>query len=70
MSDTKKNLQQEKDNLVGSVKEAYGEATGDQEVELKGKIQRKKAEMNEKLTDAKNDVLGRVNDKIDNLERK
>lgn len=65
MTDANDRLNREKDRLLGGAKEIFGKATGDQETELKGKMQKKKAEAGDKISDAKNSVLGKINDAID-----
>lgn len=70
MTDAQDKMKREKDRVVGSAKEAYGDATGDQETELKGKVQKKMADVGEKVDKAKNDVLGKVNETIDKIDKK
>lgn len=64
-----------KDKVVGSVKEATGKVTENEELELKGKIQQGVGEAREaaddvadKARDVKDDVLDSVNKKIDETE--
>lgn len=65
MKDVKKELENIKDKIEGEVKENVGKATGDQELELEGKIKNKITEVKEKITEAKDDLLEKINDKID-----
>lgn len=59
-----------KDKAVGTVKEKVGQATNNEEMELKGKSQRLKGEAGEKIENAKEGVAGAVNDAVDKLENK
>lgn len=72
MSNTKGKIESTKDKLVGGVKETVGKATGNEKLELKGKIQSKKGELEGKATDfgdkvekIKEDIAGNINDAID-----
>ncbi|NLC55150.1 MAG: CsbD family protein [Erysipelothrix sp.] len=73
MSENK--LKELKDKVVGSVKEATGKVTDNEELELKGKLQKgvgKAREVAGDLTDkakeVKDDVLDAVNKKLDETE--
>lgn len=64
-----------KDKVVGSVKEATGKVTDNEELELKGKLQqgvgkaREAADdISDKVRDTKDDVVGSINKKIDETE--
>jgi uncharacterized protein YjbJ (UPF0337 family) len=59
-----------KDKIEGGVQENVGKATGNQEMELKGKVKTKVTKAKEKVSDMKEDVLEKVNDKIDEKDRK
>ena len=48
MSNAKGKIEATKDKLVGGVKEKVGKVTGNEKLELKGKIQHKKGELEEK----------------------
>ena len=68
-------LKEMKDKVVGSVKETTGKITDNEELELKGKMQKAKGEAREfagdvadKADDVKDNVLGSVNRKIDETE--
>lgn len=65
------------DKVVGEVKEAVGKVTGNEELELKGKLQSDKADAAEKIHEAKenlkkegNELLEKVNDKYDEVKDK
>lgn len=61
-------LENGKDKLVGKVKETTGKVTGNEELELKGKLQAMKADIGNKMEDMKEDVLEKVNDFIDKVK--
>ncbi|MBC3796906.1 CsbD family protein [Acetobacterium tundrae] len=72
MTDTKGKIESTKDKLVGGVKEAVGKVTNNEELELKGKIQSLKGELEgkavdvgDKLGEIKEDVAEKINDFID-----
>ena len=65
MSNSKGKLVNAKDKIVGEVKEAAGKVTGNEELELKGKIQSTKADVKKKAGDLKESVAEKVNDLID-----
>lgn len=73
MSENK--LKEMKDKVVGNVKEATGKLIDDEELELKGKVQKGVGEAREaagdvsdKLKDKKDDLVDSVNKKIDEAE--
>jgi len=68
MTDSKNILENTKDKVVGKTKEAVGKATGNQETELKGKLQYQKGAINDKVDGIKEKVAERVNDKLDENE--
>jgi uncharacterized protein YjbJ (UPF0337 family) len=77
MSNTKGKIEATKDKLVGGVKETVGKVTGNEELELKGKIQTKKGEIKEKAADLgdkldeiKEDIAGNINDAFDKNKKK
>lgn len=70
MADLKDKAENLKDKVKGETNEAVGKITGNEEQELKGKIQSKKADMNKKIDDTKDDVVDNVNDAIDEHDRK
>jgi len=72
MSNVKGKLEATKDKLMGGVKETVGKVTGNEKLELKGKIQTKKGELEEKATEfadqvekTTNDIAKNINDTID-----
>ncbi|PKM53285.1 MAG: CsbD family protein [Firmicutes bacterium HGW-Firmicutes-5] len=72
MTNTKGKIESTKDKLAGGVKETVGKATSNEELELKGKIQSKKGDLEGKATaagdkvdDLKEDIAGNINDAID-----
>ena len=76
MSDFKKKFNNAKDKFSGKTKEFTGKVTGNEQLELKGKIQISKADF-KKNTDIGNNIdkikenlAGRVNDKIDARKKK
>lgn len=70
MTDSKNKLQNAKDKIVGKTKEAVGNLTNDEELELKGKIQSSKSDLKEKAGDIKNNIAGKINDIIDKKKSK
>jgi len=74
MNKFKKEIINNKDKVVGEVKENIGKVTGNETLELKGKIQSTKADINRKLNkasidnkidDIKENVAGKINKLID-----
>jgi uncharacterized protein YjbJ (UPF0337 family) len=65
MSDLKKKFENIKDKAEGEILENVGKVTGNEEMELKGKLKKKVVESKEAVSDLKNDVIGKMNDKID-----
>ncbi len=65
MSDLKKKFENLKDKAEGEILENVGKVTGNEEMELKGKLKKKVVESKEAVTDLKNDVIKKMNDKID-----
>jgi len=71
MSDIKNKFNSSKDKVIGKTIEAVGKATGSEETELKGKIQSRKGDLTEKLGDAKERLVKKINDALDkNKEEK
>lgn len=60
-----KKIKNAKDKVVGEVKEAVGKATNNPELELKGKIQSTKADINIKTEKIKDNVKREVNKAFD-----
>ncbi|MDD3306545.1 MAG: CsbD family protein [Acetobacterium sp.] len=72
MSNTKGKIESTKDKLVGGVKEKVGKVTGNEKLELKGKIQTKKGELEGKAIEVVDqvekttaDIAEKINDAID-----
>lgn len=65
MSDLKDKIVNAKDKIVGEVKEAVGKATGNEELELRGKLQSTKADFKEKVAGIKEDVVEEINNFLD-----
>jgi len=65
MTDSKDKLINTKDKVLGEVKEAVGKATGNEDLELKGKIQSSKSDLMEKGRKIKKDIVESINDIID-----
>ena len=76
MNNFKKKFNHTKEKFAGNVKEAAGKITGNDQLELKGKIQSSKADfkksmnVNEKINEIKEDIAGKINDKIDEKKDK
>ena len=70
MPDLKHKLNNIKEKLTGEANEAAGKATNNQELELKGKIQSSTADMKKKAGGIKEDIAGKINDKIDEMKEK
>jgi len=62
MAELKNKIKNTKDKVVGKAKEAFGKATGSEEMELKGKIQSKKADVKETFDDTKEKIAKKIND--------
>lgn len=76
MSAIKKKAPIIKDKVLGEVKEAVGKASGNETLELKGKLQSLKADIKEKLDiedraeELKEGIAGIINDGIDKIKGK
>ncbi|MGH4137421.1 CsbD family protein [Clostridium sp.] len=68
MTESKNKLESTVDKVVGKTKEAVGKATGNQETELKGKLQYQKGVVNDKVDGIKEKVAGKINDALDENE--
>jgi len=62
MTDSKGKSKNAKDKIVGGVKEAVGKVTGNEELELKGKIQSTKGDIGDKVDEIKEGIAGKTND--------
>lgn len=69
MTDSKHKLKNTKDKIVGEVKEAVGKVTGNETLELKGKIQSSKSDFKKKMN-IKDKTAGKINDLIDKKKDK
>jgi uncharacterized protein YjbJ (UPF0337 family) len=75
MSDFKKDFEHTKNKVSGEVKEVVGKITGNEQLELKGKVQSAKADLKkswdvgEKIEDLKENIAGKINDRIDKNEK-
>ena len=65
MTDSKSKIRNAKDKIIGKVKEATGKVTNNEELELEGKIQSSKSDLNDKAGEIKNNIAGKINDAID-----
>ncbi len=76
MSDFKRKFDHAKNKFSGEVKEAAGKVTGNEQLELKGKIQSSKADLKknlnvkDKIDDIKESVAEKMNDRIDRKKKK
>jgi len=71
MTESKNKLESSMDKVIGKTKEAVGKATGNQQTELKGKLQYQKGDINEKVDDVKEKVAKKINDTLDeNVDNK
>ncbi|MCB2310326.1 CsbD family protein [Clostridium tagluense] len=68
MTESNNKLENTKDKVVGKTKEAVGKATGNQETELKGKLQYQKGVINDKVDNVKEKVAEKINDTLDENE--
>jgi len=65
MTDSKDTAKNAKDKIAGGAKETVGKVTGNEELELKGKIQSTKGDIGDKVDEIKESVAGKINDIID-----
>jgi len=70
MTDLKDKFENAKDKIIGKAKEAVGKSTGSQETELKGKLQYQTAELKEKVDQTKEKIAEKINDKLDEQDKK
>ncbi len=81
MKDLKDTMKNTKDQIEGKIKEVAGELTGNEQLELKGKLQRAKAdikkeidvkdkvnEAKDKVNEVKEDIAKKINDALDKKE--
>jgi uncharacterized protein YjbJ (UPF0337 family) len=75
MSQLKRDLDHAKNKLAGGAKEAAGKVTGNEQLELKGKIQSSKADLKKntsvanKIENVKEKIAGSINNSIDKNKR-
>ena len=65
MTDFENKFKNAKDKVIGKTKEAVGKATSNEEAELRGKLQSKKADLKDKFEEAKEKIAGKINDTLD-----
>ena len=65
MTDSKNKLENAKDKIVGEAKEAAGKVTGNEELELKGKIQSSKSDVKKNAGEVKEGIAKKINDAVD-----
>lgn len=71
MSQFKRDLDHATNKFAGGVKEAAGKVSGNEQLELKGKMQSSKADLKKdtsvanKVEEVKEKIAGSINDKID-----
>ena len=70
MKDSKGEIKNEKDKIVGKAKEAIGKLTNNEELELKGKIQSSSSDLKENVGNIKETIAGKINDIIDKKKNK
>ena len=76
MSDLKGKLTNTKDKIAGEGKEVAGKITGNEQLELKGKIQSSKADfkkennLGNKVNEIKENIAAKINDKVDDMDKK
>lgn len=75
MGKVEKNLDHGKNKIVGGIKEATGKITGNETLELKGKMQSAKADLKRSMTgptrldNVKENIAGSINNRLDKNER-
>jgi uncharacterized protein YjbJ (UPF0337 family) len=68
MNDFKNNVKNTKDQVVGRVKEKFGDVTNNEELELKGKIQSVTADAKKNAAELKAKAEKKINDFLDDKE--
>lgn len=68
MSNLKGKFENVKDKVMGKTKEEVGKSSGSEEMELKGKIQTKKAHVVDKLNETKENVARKINNAVNKKE--
>lgn len=79
MKEFKKNASQSREKIAGEIKEVVGKITGNEQLELKGKIQSARADLKKKsnvkqnvkktVDGVKESLAGKINDLIDSREK-
>ena len=64
MSDLKNKFENAKDKIIGKTNEGIGKATGNEDMELKGKLQYQKADLKQKVNNIKEKIAEKINDKL------
>ena len=70
MTNSKDKVTNAKDKVLGEVKEAVGKVTGNGELELKGKMQSLKADVNKKGEEIKESAVEKINNMVDENKAK
>ena len=70
MKSAEKKLANTKDKVVGEIKEAAGKLTGNEQLEMKGKIQSSKADLKSKVEDVKEGLAKTFNHALDKKGKK
>lgn len=76
MTSFKRKFDRAKDKFSGEVKENAGKLTGNEQLELKGKIQSSQADLHqnmdigERINEIKENIAGKINDKMDENKKK
>ena len=76
MKTSNSNFKNSKDKIEGKIKEVAGEITGNEQLELKGKLQMAKADIKDKMNlkdnvnDAKEHMAKKMNDTLDKKGKK
>ena len=76
MNNFKRKMGNAKEKIAGETKEAVGKITGNEQMELKGKIQSSKADfkketnLKDKVDKIKENVAGKINDRLDDRKKK
>ena len=65
MTDSKNKLENAKDKIMGETKEAAGKVTGNEELELKGKIQSSKSDIKKKAGEVMEGIAENIDDFVD-----
>jgi len=64
MKNSKYKVENAKDKVIGKAKETVGSASGDQEMELEGKLQYQKGNLKEKVDKTKDKISEKFNDTL------